>query len=210
MGGGLLLRGSGSDDPVSAPGNRSSGKYGGKNAQNGVSGKNSGTGGTGRPVPQSTPAGPNAGLFLIRETTVRPPGSIRRRSPERCPQPGSQRLHLPERRGRAPGPQHRGAIRPHPAHEAEQPAAESAGRNHGHVRGRAQKTGPAARGYRFRQDGGLLTGRFPNSKIRKIRPDHGAGNFPDAPDGSAFQIPFRGTAFLRGSAAQPPLGWGAL
>ena len=39
MGGGLLLRGSGSDDPVSAPGNRSSGKYGGKNAQNGVSGK---------------------------------------------------------------------------------------------------------------------------------------------------------------------------
>ncbi|MFR1411308.1 MAG: hypothetical protein ACLSUW_02710 [Akkermansia sp.] len=29
-------------------------------------------GGTGRPVPQSTPAGPNAGLFLIRETTVRP------------------------------------------------------------------------------------------------------------------------------------------
>ena len=29
--------------------------------------------GTGRPVPQSTPAGPNAGLFLIRETTVRPP-----------------------------------------------------------------------------------------------------------------------------------------
>lgn len=101
--------------------------------------KNSGTGGTGRPVPQSTPAGPNAGLFLIRETTVRPPGGIRRRSPERCPQPGSQRLHLPERRGRAPGPQHRGAIRPHPAHEAEQPAAESAGRNHGHVRGRAQK-----------------------------------------------------------------------
>ena len=97
-----------------------------------------------------------------------------------------------------------------PAHEAEQPAAESAGRNHGHVRGRAQKTGPAARGYRFRQDGGLLTGRFPNSKIRKIRPDHGAGNFPDAPDGSAFQIPFRGTAFLRGSAAQPPLGRGAL
>ena len=60
------------------------------------------------------------------------------------------------------------------------------------------------------QDGGLLTGRFPNSKIRKIRPDHGAGNFPDAPDGSAFQIPFRGTAFLRGSAAQPPLGRGAL
>ena len=99
---------------------------------------------------------------------------------------------------------------PHPAHEAEQPAAESAGRNHGHVRGRAQKTGPAARGYRFRKDGGLLTGRFPNSKIRKIRPDHGAGNFPDAPDGSAFQIPFRGTAFLRGSAAQPPLGRGAL
>ncbi len=44
---------------------------------------------------KSTPAGPNAGLFLIRETTVRPPGGIRRRSPERCPQPGSQRLHLP-------------------------------------------------------------------------------------------------------------------
>lgn len=73
-----------------------------------------------------------------------------------------------------------------------------------------KKTGPAARSYRFRQDGGLLTGRFPNSKIRKIRPDHGAGNFPDAPDGSAFQIPFRRTAFLRGSAAQPPLGRGAL
>lgn len=41
LGGGLLFRSAGPNDPLPAPGNRPSGKHGGKNAENGASGKTS-------------------------------------------------------------------------------------------------------------------------------------------------------------------------
>ena len=205
MGRRLLFRRPGPDDPLPAAGNRPAGKHVGENPQNGASGKTANPGRTGRTVPQGSPPGSNAGLFFNDGTEGGSSVGIRPRSPEHRPRPGRQRLHFPAGGIRPPGPYDRGAIRPQPVHEAESPAGKSPGSRHGHVPGGNQKAGTPSGRYRFRQDGSLSPGGLPNRAGGEIRPDHGAGNLPDAPDRPAFQIPLCGDAFFRGRTSQPAL-----